>query len=76
MHTMYQTNPEAKFLGALLLGVPGVLAGLHVAWLKHIIGPEAYYGSPDAAKGNLGLHRVIGALKHMFMFIIRALDSK
>jgi gamma-glutamyltranspeptidase / glutathione hydrolase / leukotriene-C4 hydrolase len=32
---MYQTNPKAKFLGALLVGVPGELAGLHAAWLKH-----------------------------------------
>jgi gamma-glutamyltranspeptidase len=24
------------------------------------------YGSPDAAKGNLGIHRVIEAMKHMF----------
>ncbi|GAU50043.1 hypothetical protein TSUD_142760 [Trifolium subterraneum] len=32
---MYQRNPEAKFLGALSMGVPGELAGLHAAWLKH-----------------------------------------
>lgn len=32
---MYQSNPEAKFLGALSVGVPGELAGLHAAWLKH-----------------------------------------
>lgn len=32
---MYQTDPEAKFLGALSVGVPGELAGLHAAWLKH-----------------------------------------
>ncbi|CAL5186384.1 unnamed protein product [Lathyrus oleraceus] len=32
---MYQGNPEAKVLGALSMGVPGELAGLHAAWLKH-----------------------------------------
>ncbi|MCH95590.1 gamma-glutamyltranspeptidase 3-like, partial [Trifolium medium] len=32
---MYQTDPDAKFLGALSVGVPGELAGLHAAWLKH-----------------------------------------
>ncbi|CAJ2636611.1 unnamed protein product [Trifolium pratense] len=32
---MYQRNPEAKFSGALSMGVPGELAGLHAAWLKH-----------------------------------------
>jgi gamma-glutamyltranspeptidase len=32
---MYQTDPDAKFLGALSVGVPGELVGLHVAWLKH-----------------------------------------
>ncbi|KAL5079843.1 hypothetical protein RYX36_008264 [Vicia faba] len=32
---MYQRNPEAKFLGALSVGVPGELAGLHAAWLRH-----------------------------------------
>uniref|UniRef100_A0A5B7ALX6 Glutathione hydrolase n=1 Tax=Davidia involucrata TaxID=16924 RepID=A0A5B7ALX6_DAVIN len=32
---MYENNPEAKFVGALSMGVPGELAGLHEAWLKH-----------------------------------------
>ncbi|XP_004513075.1 glutathione hydrolase 3 [Cicer arietinum] len=32
---MYQTNLEAKSLGALSMGVPGELAGLHAAWLKY-----------------------------------------
>ncbi|XP_058744357.1 glutathione hydrolase 3-like [Vicia villosa] len=32
---MYQGNPKAKYLGALSMGVPGELAGLHAAWLKH-----------------------------------------
>ncbi|CAI8594652.1 unnamed protein product [Vicia faba] len=32
---MYQDNPEAKYLGALSMGVPGELAGLHAAWLKY-----------------------------------------
>ncbi|CAK8533898.1 unnamed protein product [Lathyrus sativus] len=32
---MYQGNPEAKVLGALSMGVPGELAGLHAAWLKY-----------------------------------------
>lgn len=32
---MYQNNPKDKTLGALSMGVPGELAGLHAAWLKH-----------------------------------------
>lgn len=32
---MYQTNPSAKYDGALSMGVPGEIAGLHEAWLKH-----------------------------------------
>ncbi|KAL2321356.1 hypothetical protein Fmac_030325 [Flemingia macrophylla] len=32
---MYQNNPTEKTLGALSMGVPGELAGLHAAWLKH-----------------------------------------
>lgn len=32
---MYENNPKAKYLGALSMGVPGELAGLHEAWLKH-----------------------------------------
>ncbi|XP_054804936.1 glutathione hydrolase 3 [Prosopis cineraria] len=32
---MYQNNPQAKSQGALSMGVPGELAGLHEAWLQH-----------------------------------------
>ncbi|KAK4280969.1 hypothetical protein QN277_012519 [Acacia crassicarpa] len=32
---MYQNNPAAKSQGALSIGVPGELAGLHEAWLQH-----------------------------------------
>ncbi|KAJ9688263.1 hypothetical protein PVL29_014126 [Vitis rotundifolia] len=32
---MYENNPRAKYLGALAMGVPGEIAGLHEAWLKH-----------------------------------------
>ncbi|CAK8536298.1 unnamed protein product [Lathyrus sativus] len=32
---MYQGNLKAKVLGALSMGVPGELAGLHAAWLKY-----------------------------------------
>lgn len=32
---MYQSNPQAKNLGALSMGVPGEIAGLHEAWLRH-----------------------------------------
>ncbi|KZV48366.1 gamma-glutamyltranspeptidase 3 [Dorcoceras hygrometricum] len=31
---MYENNAAAKYEGALSMGVPGELAGLHVAWLK------------------------------------------
>ncbi|KAL8503133.1 hypothetical protein ACS0TY_022031 [Phlomoides rotata] len=31
---MYEENAEAKSQGALSMGVPGEIAGLHVAWLK------------------------------------------
>ncbi|XP_030448354.2 glutathione hydrolase 3 [Syzygium oleosum] len=32
---MYENNPLAKYHGALSMGVPGEIAGLHQAWLKH-----------------------------------------
>ncbi|KAL5768703.1 hypothetical protein ACOSQ2_015486 [Xanthoceras sorbifolium] len=32
---MYQNNPEAKYEGALSMGVPGEIAGLHEAWLEY-----------------------------------------
>ncbi|CAH9101913.1 unnamed protein product [Cuscuta epithymum] len=32
---MYENNSDSKEEGALSMGVPGELAGLHVAWLKH-----------------------------------------
>ncbi|KAL7093708.1 hypothetical protein ACP275_11G056300 [Erythranthe tilingii] len=31
---MYENNVEAKYEGALAMGVPGELAGLHIAWSK------------------------------------------
>lgn len=32
---MYRDNPKAKSEGALSMGVPGEIAGLHEAWLKY-----------------------------------------
>lgn len=32
---MYESNAEAKVRGALAMGTPGEIAGLHVAWLKY-----------------------------------------
>lgn len=32
---MYENNPSAKYYGALSMGVPGEIAGLHQAWSKH-----------------------------------------
>ncbi|KAH9801116.1 glutathione hydrolase 3 [Citrus sinensis] len=32
---MYENNPGANYAGALSMGVPGEIAGLHEAWLKH-----------------------------------------
>ncbi|XP_024922531.3 glutathione hydrolase 3 isoform X1 [Ziziphus jujuba] len=32
---MYADNPKAKLEGALSMGVPGEIAGLHEAWLKY-----------------------------------------
>lgn len=32
---MYEKNGDAKYNGALSMGVPGELAGLHEAWLKY-----------------------------------------
>ncbi|CAN6564464.1 unnamed protein product [Malus baccata var. baccata] len=32
---MYESNPKAKAEGALSMGVPGEIAGLHEAWLQH-----------------------------------------
>ena len=36
------------------------------SWLKQVLNIFSGYESPDAANGNLGLHRLIEALKHMF----------
>ncbi|TVU21900.1 hypothetical protein EJB05_31571, partial [Eragrostis curvula] len=32
---MYARDPSAKYLGALAMGVPGELAGLHAAWSRY-----------------------------------------
>ncbi|KAG9458274.1 hypothetical protein H6P81_002782 [Aristolochia fimbriata] len=32
---MYENNPKAKAEGALAMGVPGEIAGLHAAWVEH-----------------------------------------
>ncbi|XP_030530027.1 glutathione hydrolase 3 [Rhodamnia argentea] len=32
---MYENSPSAKYHGALSMGVPGEIAGLHQAWSKH-----------------------------------------
>ncbi|KAK4483646.1 hypothetical protein RD792_010847, partial [Penstemon davidsonii] len=32
---MYENNIGAKYQGALSMGIPGEIAGLHAAWLKH-----------------------------------------
>ncbi|KAG2718287.1 hypothetical protein I3760_03G212500 [Carya illinoinensis] len=32
---MYENNPKSKVAGALAMGVPGEIAGLHEAWLQH-----------------------------------------
>ncbi|XP_057765268.1 glutathione hydrolase 3-like isoform X2 [Salvia miltiorrhiza] len=32
---MYESNVEAKVLGALAMGTPGEIAGLHAAWLSY-----------------------------------------
>lgn len=32
---MYENNPQSKAIGALAMGVPGEIAGLHEAWLQH-----------------------------------------
>ncbi|XP_023898527.1 glutathione hydrolase 3 [Quercus suber] len=32
---MYENNPMSKAVGALAMGVPGEIAGLHEAWLKY-----------------------------------------
>ena len=35
-------------------------------WYEQVLNILDSYQDPDAAKGNLGLHRLIEALKHMF----------
>uniref|UniRef100_A0A453DZQ8 Glutathione hydrolase n=1 Tax=Aegilops tauschii subsp. strangulata TaxID=200361 RepID=A0A453DZQ8_AEGTS len=34
-HIMYAADPTSKFKGALAMGVPGELAGLHAAWSRY-----------------------------------------
>lgn len=32
---MYESNPSSKYKGALAMGIPGELAGLHAAWSRY-----------------------------------------
>ncbi|KAL5572510.1 hypothetical protein UlMin_022107 [Ulmus minor] len=51
-------------MGFTLFGMPPPSSGtLGLSLVLNILNS---YGSPNAAKGNLGLHRLIEALKHMF----------
>ena len=42
------------------------LGVLNIDEMKQVMNIFDSYGSADAAKGDLGLHRLIEALKHMF----------
>lgn len=44
--------------------------------MKQILNIFDSYGSSDSAKGNLGLHRLIEALKHMFAVRMTLGDPK
>ncbi|XP_062090949.1 glutathione hydrolase 3-like [Humulus lupulus] len=54
----------ANVMGYTLFGMPPPSSG--TLGLSLIANVFDSYGSPDAAKGDLGVHRVIESIKHMF----------
>ncbi|EXB24697.1 Gamma-glutamyltranspeptidase 1 [Morus notabilis] len=54
----------ADVMGYTILGMPPPSSG--TLGLSLVLNIFESYGSSDAAKGNLGVHRLIEALKHMF----------
>ncbi|GFS36224.1 gamma-glutamyl transpeptidase 4 [Actinidia rufa] len=64
---MYENNSKAKYKGPLSIGVPGMPPpSSGTLGLSLVLNILDSYGNANAAKGSLGLHRLIEALKHMF----------
>ncbi|MQL74748.1 hypothetical protein Taro_007113 [Colocasia esculenta] len=53
---MYEKNPASKVVGALSMGVPGELAGLHVAWSKYGRLPWRSLVEPSIQLAGDGFH--------------------
>ena len=59
---MYAADPTTKYRGALAMGVPGELAGLHATWTRYgrlpwrdLIMPTDMYADPSKYRGTLAL---------------------
>ncbi|KAK1286356.1 Gamma-glutamyltranspeptidase 3 [Acorus calamus] len=64
---------EVDVMGFKILGMPLPSSGtLGMSLVLNVLGS---YGSPDAVKGSLGVHRLIEALKHMFAMRMNLGDS-
>ncbi|KAK1272105.1 Gamma-glutamyltranspeptidase 3 [Acorus gramineus] len=64
---------EVDVMGFKILGMPLPSSGtLGMSLVLNVLGS---YGSPDAVKGSLGVHRLIEALKHMFAVRMNLGDS-
>ncbi|XP_065849311.1 glutathione hydrolase 3 [Euphorbia lathyris] len=64
----------AEVMGYTVYGMPPPSGGtLGMSMVLNILDS---YGTPDAAKGNLGLHRLIEALKHMFAIRMNLCDPE
>lgn len=69
------TDPiSAEVMGYTILGMPPPSSG--AAGLISVLNILGSYGTPDAAKGTLGLHRTIEAFKHMFAVRMNLGDPK
>lgn len=69
------TDPiSAEVMGYTILGMPPPSSG--AAGLILVLNILGSYGTPNAAKGTLGLHRTIEAFKHMFAVRMNLGDPK
>ena len=55
---MYANNIKDKYLGALSVGVPGEIVGLHEAWLQHGCLAWRNLFQPAIKLAKDGLHQV------------------
>ncbi|PKI66087.1 hypothetical protein CRG98_013495 [Punica granatum] len=65
---------SAEVMGYTIFGMPPPSSG--TAGLSLVMNIFNSYGSPNAAKGDLGLHRLVESLKHMFAVRMNLGDPK